>query len=128
MPKNIKQNVVINTNPSIVYNLLMDSEKHSAFTGEPAKISDKVGGQVTCYSNYIEAINIELVKDKRIIQAWRGSDWNTGEWSLVVFNLKKEGDNTRISFEHIGIPDKHATSIKKGWTEHYWSKMKRYIK
>jgi activator of HSP90 ATPase len=128
MPKNIKQNVVINTNPTEVYNLLMDSKKHSAFTGEPAKISDKVGGQVTCYSNYIEAINIELVKDKRIVQAWRGTDWSTGEWSLVVFNLKKDGNKTVLSFEQFGIPDKHAASIKKGWTEHYWSKMKRYIK
>jgi activator of HSP90 ATPase len=128
MPKNIKQNVVINTNPTEVYNLLMDSKKHSAFTEASAKISDKVGGKATCYDDYIEAINVELVKDKRIVQAWRGSDWNTGEWSLVVFNLKKEEDKTTISFEQFGIPDKHAASIKMGWTEHYWSKMKKYIK
>ena len=128
MPKNIKQNVVLNTDPTEVYNLLMDSKKHSAFTGAPAEINKKVGGKVTCYGNYIEAINIELVTDKRIVQAWRGSDWSAGEWSLVVFNLKKVGNNTLLSFEHVGIPDKHAASIKKGWTEHYWSKMKGYIK
>jgi activator of HSP90 ATPase len=128
MPKNIKQIVILNTNPTEVYSLLMDSKKHSAFTGAPAMISKKIGGKVTCYDSYIEAINIELVKDKRIVQAWRGSDWNMGEWSLVIFNLKKEGKNTLLSFEHIGIPDIHAASIKNGWTEHYWSKMKSYIK
>lgn len=127
MPKNIKQNVVLKTSPAEVYNLLMDSKKHSAFTGAPAKISDKIGGRVTCYDNYIEAINIELIKDQRIIQAWRGADWSAGEWSLVVFNLEKQGKKTRLSFEHIGIPDIHAASIKSGWSEHYWSKMKEYI-
>jgi activator of HSP90 ATPase len=128
MPKNIKQNVVFNTNPTEVYNLLMDSKKHSAFTHEPAKISNEVGGKVSCYSNYIEAINIELIEDKRIVQAWRGSDWNNGDWSLVIFNLEKMGKNTQLTFEHVGIPDEHAAAIKDGWTEHYWLKMKEYIK
>ncbi len=127
MPQNIRQNIVFENVPSVIYELLMDPEKHSLFTDAEAKINREIGGKVFCYNNYIEAINVELAKDTRMVQAWRGTDWNEGEWSLVVFNLQKSGNTTLLTFEQYGIPDKHAKSIENGWEEHYWSKMKNYI-
>jgi activator of HSP90 ATPase len=127
MAKSIKQIVKFNAPSDVVYSLLMNSKKHSAFSGVPAKISNKIGGRVSCYGGYIDAINIELSPGKKIIQAWRGSDWKAGDWSLVIYNLKNKGKKTELTFEQHGIPDEHVTHIKQGWKDHYWDKMKEYL-
>ena len=127
MAKSIKQIVQFNAPTKVVYDLLMNAKKHSAFSGEPAKISNKIGGMVNCYGGYIEAINVELNPSKKITQAWRGKDWKAGDWSLVVYNLKKKGSKTELTFEQHGIPNEHVTHIKKGWKDHYWDRMKEYI-
>lgn len=46
MPKSIKQEVVINATPAEVYSALMDSRKHGAFTGAPAKSARKSAAQL----------------------------------------------------------------------------------
>jgi len=127
MAKSIKQIVKFDAPSEVVYSLLMDSKKHSAFSEAPAKVSNKIGGKVSCYGGYIDAINVELNPGKKIIQAWRGSDWKAGDWSIVVYNLKNKGKKTELTFEQHGIPNEHAKHINKGWHEHYWVKMNDYI-
>jgi activator of HSP90 ATPase len=127
MPRSVKQEVVLNATPVEVYNALMDSRKHGAFTGAPAKISKKVGGVVSCYGGGIQAINVELVAGKRIIQSWRGSQWKPGEWSLAIFNLKKRGKKTTLSLEQYGVPDHDVAMVRKGWKDYYWIKMNDYF-
>ncbi len=127
MAKSIKQIVQFNAPTEVVYSLLMNSKKHSAFSEAPAKVSNKIGGRVSFYGGYIDAINVELNPGKKIIQAWRGSDWKAGDWSLVIYNLKNKGKKTELTFEQHGIPDEHVTHIKQGWKDHYWDKMKEYL-
>ncbi len=43
MCKTIKQKVTFKASPKIIYDLLVDSKSHSAFTGQKAHISKKVG-------------------------------------------------------------------------------------
>ena len=62
--RTIKQKVKFNAKPHEVYELLMNSKKHSAFTCDEAKISRKIGGKISAYGNYIEGENLELIKDK----------------------------------------------------------------
>jgi len=127
MAKSIKQIVKFDAPTEVVYSLLMNSKKHTAFSEAPAKVSNKIGGRVSCYGGYIDAINIELNPGKKIIQAWRGSDWKAGDWSLVIYNLKNKGKKTELTFEQHGIPDEHVSHISQGWKEHYWDKMNDYI-
>lgn len=129
MPRTVKQEVIINAPVNDVYEAFLDSRKHSAFTGAKAKASKKAGGLFTAYDGYIEGVNIELVENKRIVQAWRGSNWKAGEWSIMNINLKKRGKTkTTLSYEHLAVPDNEVKAIKKGWTEHYWDKMNEYFK
>jgi uncharacterized protein YndB with AHSA1/START domain len=41
--------VRFNASPEAIYNALMDSRMHSAFTGAPTKIDPKVGGRFTAW-------------------------------------------------------------------------------
>jgi activator of HSP90 ATPase len=96
--KKIKQTVTFKSPPSEIYELLMESEKHSIITGAEAKISRKVGGKISAYEGYITGKNVELVEDKKIVQKWRASDWPDGHYSEVTFELKKIKSGTKLIF------------------------------
>jgi len=87
--KTIRQSVTFKASPHAVYETLMDSRKHTRFTGAKAKISRKVNGGFTTYDGYIEGVHLDLVPGKKIVQSWRGSDWPEGHFSKATFSLKK---------------------------------------
>ena len=125
--RTIRQSVTFRASPHEVYELLMDSRKHSHFTKSKAKISREVGGKFTAYDGWIEGINLELVKDKKIVQKWRGVDWPKGHYSKVTFLFEKMKDGTKLKFTQTDVPEEHYQSIKEGWYEHYWEHMKKML-
>ncbi|MCZ6776333.1 MAG: SRPBCC family protein [Ignavibacteria bacterium] len=124
MPKTIRQSVTFKASPHDIYERLMDSRKHSKFTGNKASISRKVGGKFTAYGGYISGTNLQLVPNKKIVQSWRGSDWQKDQFSRATFALKEVSAGTRLTLTQSGVPDKHYKSIKQGWITHYWNPMK----
>jgi activator of HSP90 ATPase len=102
--KDIRQKSQFKAAPHDVYKALMESRKHARITGASARISRKPGGTFSAYDGYITGVNIELLPDTRIVQAWRGSEWPEGWYSLVVFSLKTVKGGTRLDFTQIGVP------------------------
>ncbi len=125
--KTIRQTVTFNSPPSDIYELLMDSKKHTAFTGDKAVVSSKVGGSFTCYGNYIRGKNIELIPGELIMQEWRASDWPEGVTSTVTFRFAKTPAGTNLTFTQEGVPAEAIASIQQGWTDFYWDPMKRWL-
>jgi len=125
--KTIRQSVTIKATPHEVYEALMDSRKHSKFTGAKASISRKIGGKFKAYGDYISGVNLDLVPDKKIIQSWRGSDWTKGHYSKVTFSLKKVKNGTRLTFRQSGLPEKYYKDINQGWRDYYWKAMKELL-
>ncbi len=125
MHKIIKQKVFFRASPKEVFETLMDSKKHGRFTGKKALISRVVGGKISAYGGYIEGYNLTLVKNKTIVQAWRGADWPKGHWSIASFELAKYGASTKLNFTHVNVPDKHIKDITEGWKSAYWEKMQK---
>lgn len=128
MVKTIKQKVLFKATPHELYELIMDSKKHSLFTGAEAVISRKVSGKFTAHGKYIEGTNLELISDKKIVQKWRGSEWPPGHYSTATFEFKKIPAGTELIFTQENVPDKSYTAINSGWKEHYWHKMKEFLK
>ncbi|MBS4028412.1 MAG: SRPBCC domain-containing protein [Ignavibacteriales bacterium] len=127
MPKTIRQTVTFNASPNEVFELLMDSKKHSKFSGEKATISRKIGGKFSAYDGYCFGTNLELVQDKKIVQTWQTTGWKESEISRVTFVFTKVNEGTRLTFTHSGVPDYDFASIKEGWKEFYWEPMKRAL-
>jgi activator of HSP90 ATPase len=69
-------------------------------------------------------MNLGLVQDKRIVQAWRGSDWPKGHYSVATFSLKRIKGGIRLTFTQIGVPDRKFKGISQGWRDYYWKPMK----
>ncbi|HUP56750.1 MAG TPA: SRPBCC family protein [Bdellovibrionota bacterium] len=124
MPKNIRQSVTLPARPNVVYRALMTSKGHAAFTGGAARIDAKIGGKFSVYDGYITGVNVELARDRRIVQAWRGSDWPKGAYSIATFELEPTRDGkTILTFTQTGVPDEFHADIKKGWKDFYWKPM-----
>src|SRR5687768_9714065 len=64
--KTIHQVVTIQAPPSEVYESLMDSKRHSQFTGCAAKISRRIGGSFTTMAS-LRGKNVELVPNEKIV-------------------------------------------------------------
>ena len=127
MSKIIRQSVTIKATPHQVYEALMDSRKHAKFTGQKARISRQVGGKFTAYGPFLSGTNLELVPDKKIVQAWRAQDWPEGYYSKATFTLTPVEGGTRLTFRQSGVPDEHYAAIKQGWIDSYWTPLKALL-
>jgi activator of HSP90 ATPase len=125
--KTIKQSVTFKASPHEVYQALMDSRKHSKFTGGKASIGKKKGARFTAYDGYIEGIILDLVADQKIVQSWRGSDWPNGHYSEATFSLKQVDDGTLLELSQTGVPDQFYEDISQGWYDFYWTPMKEML-
>jgi activator of HSP90 ATPase len=125
--RTIAQSVLIKASPHDVYEALMDSKKHSEFTGSKAVISRKAGGQFVTWDGYAEGKNVTLVPDSRIAQSWRASDWPPGLYSYVRIKLDPIASGTRLTFLQSDVPDEFKETISKGWRDFYWTPLKRML-
>jgi activator of HSP90 ATPase len=129
MAKTIVQKVVFkNTTPKDLYDLYMNSKKHSKATAAPAQISAKEGAPFSAAGGYITGQNLKLVKDQLIVQSWRGKDWSKKDAdSTFLIHLEPKGKNVVLHAVHTNIPDKQAEGIDKGWHTFYWEPWKQYL-
>ncbi|MBI4019505.1 MAG: SRPBCC domain-containing protein [Candidatus Aenigmarchaeota archaeon] len=125
--KTIRQSIIFNASSHEIFEMLMDSEKHSFFTDDKASISRKVGGKISAYGGYIEGKNLEIIPDKKMVQEWRAIDWDDGIWSIITFEFKASGRGCKLIFTQEGVPDNQFKEISKGWKEHYWDRMKKVL-
>lgn len=126
MCKPVHHEVDFRAKPREVYEAYLDSRRHARITGGPAKMSKKVGGHFEA-GDYITGTNVELVPGKRIVQAWRGTDWPEGVYSILRLELKAKGKGSRLVVDHVGIPDKFRDGVDEGWFTYYWEPMKAYF-
>jgi uncharacterized protein YndB with AHSA1/START domain len=128
--KTITHEVTFSATPREVFEALINSEKHAAFSGAPAKIEPKPGGKFTCYGDHLEGTTLELKDNERIVQDWRAKDWPKGHYSRVTFSLTPlaDGRASLLSFVQTGVPSDHFESINRGWHTHYWLKMAEYFR
>lgn len=124
--KDLHQTVMFdNVTPHEVYEALMDSKKHAKFTGQPAQISREIGAECRAYDGWVEATNVELIPDEKIVQKWRGKDWPEGHYSMATFSFKAKDDGTELDFLQSAIPESEYDHITTGWKDNYWDPMKK---
>ncbi len=128
MANAIQQEVAFKASPKRVYDALLDSKQFSEFSGgAPAEISRDPGGVFSCFGGMITGRNIELIPDQRIVQAWRAGNWPEGVYSIVQFELKAQGSESRLSLLHSGFPEGNGEHLESGWHKMYWDPLKKYL-
>lgn len=127
--KTIQQTVTFHGTPDEVYQLIMDPEKHAAFTGAEVVMSNEINGKFETFNGYCHGYNIELVEGKKIVQAWHFEEegWPGDHFSICTFIFEPEGNQTKLLFEQTGVPEHKADAIAAGWNEYYWEPMKEML-
>lgn len=129
--RTIKQKAFFRTTPHEVFELLMDSKKHTKLSGGKCTISRRVGGSISISDGYITGGNVELVPDKKIVQEWRAEEdcWPEDHFSIVTFELAavEKDEGTWLSFTQTGVPVKCGDRFDSGWKEFYWEPMRALL-
>ena len=138
--ESIHQEVVFDGGRRRVFEALTDSSQFDAVTrlsdavklvsapgAKPTSISREAGGEFTLFGGYIIGRNLEVSPDERLVQAWRETSWNPGEYSVASFALHDHGPGTKLIFDHRGFPEGHGPSLADGWHVHYWRPLAKYL-
>ncbi len=111
-----------------IYEALLDAKQFSAFSGgRAAEIHREVGGAFSLFAGHIVGRNLELVDNRRIVQAWRAVSWPDGIYSVARFELLEQRAGTRVIFDHTGFPPELAEHLESGWNENYWTALQKYL-
>jgi activator of HSP90 ATPase len=123
----LHQEVEIKASPQRIYEALLDFQQFSTFTGLPAEINRQEGGAFSLFGARIVGRNVELVPNRRIVQAWRPASWDPGVFSIVRFELKEQGSHTNVVLDHTGFPEGSFRHLDQGWYLRYWEPLKKFL-
>ena len=123
----IHQEVDYTTQPARIYKALIDAKQFSEFTKDTAEIEPQEGEAFKLFGGVIQGRNIELVKDQRIVQAWRPAYWPAGVYSIVKFELVSRGGGTRVLLDHTGFTEDKWQGLNEGWPLRYWEPLHKYL-
>jgi activator of HSP90 ATPase len=123
----LHQETEIKATPQRIYEALLSSKQFATFSGMPAEIDPRVGGAFSMFGGLIVGVTVELVSDKRIVQAWRPAAWEPGVFSSARFELKGQGAGALVILDHTGFPEGKFDSLSAGWHSHYWEPLKKFL-
>jgi len=115
--------------PEILYNAWLDSKVHSEMTDADAEIDPLIDGSFTIWSGYITGKTLELVKNKKIVQHWRTTDFPGGsDHSVIEVTFRPVPGGTKLNLWHYNIPDGQGNDYKEGWKQFYFKPMSQYFR
>jgi activator of HSP90 ATPase len=114
--------------PERLYKAWLSSREHSAFTGSVAKITARKGGRFTAWDGYISGMTLELEPYRRIVQAWRTTDFpeDAADSQLEIIIEPVEG-GTKLTLIHSNLPNGSSEEYRQGWQDSYFAPMKAYF-
>jgi activator of HSP90 ATPase len=120
--------VTINAKADKIYEAYLSSEGHTAITGSPARVDGTVDGDFSAWDGYIQGMFLELEKNKKIVQAWRTSEFpSEAEDSIVEILLEESHGKTKLTLKHSNIHEGQAEDYKTGWEDFYFKPMREYF-
>ncbi len=111
-----------------LYLAWLDSAQHSAMTGGTAKIDPTVGAKFSAWNGYITGKLVTLDLGRRIVMAWRTSDFpREASDSRVEVHFEGVGSGTRLTILHSDIPEGQGEKYREGWNASYFTPMRNYF-
>ncbi|MEO8314980.1 MAG: SRPBCC domain-containing protein [Pseudomonadota bacterium] len=138
--ESIHQKVSFKAGPERVYAALVDARLFQQVTllsaavesgmvqpTRAAEIQQREGGAFSLFGGHISGRIIELLPNRRLVQAWRPQDWAPGVYSIVRFQLESQGTGTSLVFDHTGFPLGQAETLAAGWKGNYWEPIEKFL-
>jgi activator of HSP90 ATPase len=128
MTRTIEQHAAFRASVKVVFDLYLDSRKHTAATGAPAKIARKAGSAWYAHGGAIHGTTLLIIPGKLIVQSWRAKHWKKEEISTLILHFgKAPGGRTHVHLVHAGVPQHDQKGVRQGWPKYYWKPWKKYL-
>ena len=128
MPETIRFTIDLPVSPERVYRAWLDGYEHSRFTGSPAKIDARVGGEYTAFNGYISGKTLVMTPYDRIVQTWRTTDLKPGSPDMQIeLALEPTCLGALLTLTHSGVPDGMSAEYLQGWEDHYFRPLVKYF-
>jgi activator of HSP90 ATPase len=129
MAKTIQQTTRFSVPPDVLFDIYLDSKKHSAATNSKASVSRRVGGKFSAFHGMLQGRNLAIIPKRMIVQSWRGSDWKQPDLdSILILTFSKAPGGGQVNLVHANIPDHASPGIRRGWPKYYWKPWRTYLK
>jgi activator of HSP90 ATPase len=123
----LHEEIELKSTPQRIYEAILDEKQFAAFSGMPAVIDPHAGGAFSMFGGQIVGRTIDLVPNKRIVQAWRPAHWDPGIYSIVKFEFRPQTSGTLVVLDHKGFPAGEYDHLEWGWHTHYWDPLRKFI-
>lgn len=125
----LEREIVIDASPATIFGLLTDAEQHLRWEGTEAELDPRPGGvyrvliagQFTAGGEFVE-----VVPNEKVVYTFGwdmpGNPITPGS-TTVEITLVPEGEKTRLTLRHTGLPDADAVAQHiHGW-DHYLQRL-----
>jgi len=127
MPCEFTVTAIMPTTPEDVYDAWMSSDRHTAMTGDGAKIDARVGGAFEASDGYISGTTVKLDPGHRVVQSWRTTDFGAeAADSRIEVLFEPLPDGTKVTLHHTSIPEGQP-DYEQGWRDFYFAPMRAYF-
>lgn len=123
--KDFKKYYILPAEPQDVFVALTNPFTIELWSGYKAIMDTNPGTEFSLWEGDITGQNIEIIKDKKIVQEWYFGE--LPEKSIVTINLFEHKKGTQIELKHTNIPDEDFENITTGWNEYYFGAIKSFL-
>ncbi|HEY5175806.1 MAG TPA: SRPBCC domain-containing protein [Terriglobales bacterium] len=118
MTEAIQQSVEFRVAPDVLYEMYMDSKKHSQATG----------AAFTAFGGELLGKNLLILPKKMIVQSWRAAHWKKSDPdSILVLTFSKTKSGGRVDLVHVNVPEHDHQGVTQGWETYYWKPWRAYL-
>ncbi|MBA3705710.1 MAG: SRPBCC domain-containing protein [Bacteroidetes bacterium] len=119
----IEQTYEMNATPEEVFEALVNADIIQDWSNDEAKMGSEVGAAFSLWGGQMFGTNLEVVKNKKLVQEWCYDQWEKP--SKVTFTIKTKGKKTIVDLLHEEVPEKSVNSISDGWDAYYLGAIKK---
>jgi activator of HSP90 ATPase len=128
MPRTITLAASLPATPDRLYDMYLDPEQHSAFTGAPVTIAAHPGAEFQAFHGALSGTILHVEPKRLIVQKWRSVNFPAEAVdSVLVLTFWPEGKGTRIELVHVNVPEEDFAGISEGWVKFYWNPWRAYL-
>ncbi|MGB6043588.1 MAG: SRPBCC domain-containing protein [Pirellulales bacterium] len=125
---NVVTAVTLPATPDRLFDMYLDADDHSSFTGAPAIIEPQPGGRFSAFGEALTGIILRVQPKRLIVQSWRSANWPEDAIdSTLVLSFWPQGEGARIELVHVNVPEIDFAGVSQGWHQYYWAPWRAYL-
>jgi activator of HSP90 ATPase len=128
MSKTIQLAATLPATPDRLFDMYLDAEEHSAFTGAPASISPVHGAPFSAFGGVLSGTILQVIPKRLIVQSWRSPHWGQSDLdSTLILTFLPDKEGGRIELAQVNVVDSDFAGVSHGWEKYYWTPWRAYL-